>query len=185
MELKLFYLLLGCTPIGRHTEQHDVFFCIGRSLKDILPEIHQFWPDAGTIHIDCWREVSVVDGNRISIIEKRNADNKTENLFFINLGGYLPQSFEEHHHKLLTVAKDMANAIGNAKQTDFYKNYNSGDQEGNSHVDNKYGVDVDEIFNVQDILPVHQKLQYAISITKEENPPADKLHIGYLKLSSL
>ncbi|MGN6440105.1 MAG: DUF1543 domain-containing protein [Agriterribacter sp.] len=32
-------LLLGCKPAGRHTEQHDVFFGIGASLKDLIPDI--------------------------------------------------------------------------------------------------------------------------------------------------
>lgn len=31
--LKLFMLMLGCTPIGRNTEQHDVFFTIASSIK--------------------------------------------------------------------------------------------------------------------------------------------------------
>ncbi|ULT43418.1 DUF1543 domain-containing protein [Niabella defluvii] len=70
MAYKLFYLLLGCTPAGRHTEQHDVFFCIGKDLKDIIPDIKAFWRGSGKIHIDSWREVTAVDGCRISIIEK-------------------------------------------------------------------------------------------------------------------
>jgi len=40
--LKLFMLLLGCKPPGRHTEQHDVFFGIARSLRDLVPEIQAF-----------------------------------------------------------------------------------------------------------------------------------------------
>ena len=33
---KLFMTLIGCTPAGRNIEQHDVFFGIGNSLKDIV-----------------------------------------------------------------------------------------------------------------------------------------------------
>ncbi|MGC4231579.1 MAG: DUF1543 domain-containing protein [Niabella sp.] len=185
MSHKLFYLLLGCTPPGRHTEQHDVFFCIGKSLQDILPDIKAFWPGAGKIHIDSWREVTTVEGYSISITEKTTPVPKNQNLFFINLGGYLPGSFEEHHYKLLTVADGMAQAIQNAKQTSFYKDYNTDNKKGVSHVDNKYGVDVDEVLNVQDILPAAQKDRFAIVISKEEGLIEDELHIGYLKLDKV
>lgn len=185
MNYNLFCLLLGCTPPGRQTEQHDVFFCIGKSLQDIVPDIKAFWSGAGKIHIDSWREVTAVDGYRITVLERTSAVPKNQNLFFVNLGGYLPGSFEEHHYKLLTVAGDMARAIQNAKQTSFYKDYNTDDKKGVSHVDNKYGVDVDEVFNVQDILPAAQKERFTIVISKEEGLIEDELHIGYLKLDKV
>jgi len=185
MNYKLFYLLLGCTPPGRHTEQHDVFFCIGKSLQDIVPDIKAFWPDAGKIHIDSWREVTSVGRYKISVVEKASENPKKQNLFFINLGGYLPGSFEEHHYKLLTVSDGMAQAIQNAKQTSFYKDYNTEDKSGVSHVDNKYGVDVDEILNVEDILPPQQKEKFSLVIEPSDNQSEDKLHIGYLKLDKI
>lgn len=49
-ELKLFMLLLGCKPPGRHTEQHDIFFGIAASLRDLVPEIQAFWPELQKIH---------------------------------------------------------------------------------------------------------------------------------------
>jgi Domain of Unknown Function (DUF1543) len=58
---KLYMLLLGCRPEGRHTEQHDVFFHIGESLESLIPAIVEFWPEAkGKIHVDAWREVTRV-----------------------------------------------------------------------------------------------------------------------------
>ena len=59
---KLFMLLLGCKPKGRHTEQHDLFFTISENLKETIPAIKEFWPDSGSIHIDTWREVTEADG---------------------------------------------------------------------------------------------------------------------------
>jgi hypothetical protein len=185
MAYKLFYLLLGCTPAGRHTEQHDVFFCIGKDLKDIIPDIKAFWRGSGKIHIDSWREVTAVDGFRISIIEQAAKPEKNQHLFFINLGGYLPGSFEEHHYKLLTVAEDLSQAIRNAKQTSFYRDYNTEDKSGISHVDNKYGVDVDEVLNVADILPEHQKERFSILLEPDKGLVEDELHIGYLKLDKI
>lgn len=154
---KLFYLLLGCTPPGRHTEQHDVFFCIGKSLAELVPHIHAFWPEAeGKIHIDAWREVNTVKGYKISVTARGTQAPKSAQLFFINLGGYQPGVFEEYHYKLLAVAKNLGEAVQQAKQTSFYKEYNAAAQAA-SHVDNKYGVDVDEVFTVEDILPAAQK----------------------------
>ena len=70
-ELKLYMLMLGCTLVGRLTEQHDIFFGIGSSLKDLIPQIKNFWPEAkGKIHIDAWREVSVVDDFTIEVVSK-------------------------------------------------------------------------------------------------------------------
>lgn len=185
MAYKLFYILVGCKPARRHTEQHDVFFGIGKSLKEVIPDIKKFWPEAGNIHIDSWREVTAVDGFRVLITDNTAAPKKDQGLFFINLGGYLPGSFEEHHYKLLTVAKDMSQAIKNAKQTFFYKDYNTEDKSGISHVDDKYGVDVDEILNVADILPIHQKELFTILLKPQDSLVEDKLHIGYLKLDKV
>ncbi|MBO9620572.1 MAG: DUF1543 domain-containing protein [Niabella sp.] len=184
-EYKLFYLLLGCTPRGRHTEQHDVFFCIGKNLPELVPHINAFWPEAaGNIHIDAWREVNVVNGYKIIVQERGGQAAKAVQLFFINLGGYQPGVFEEYHYKLLAAANDLGNAIQQAKQTSFYKDYNAAAQAA-SHVDNKYGVDVDEVFTVEDILPAAQKKQFAITLQQEEQLKEDTLHIGYLKLSKL
>jgi hypothetical protein len=67
-ELKLFMVVIGCKPKGRFTEQHDVFFGIGTTLKELLPEMKAFWPEAkGKIHIDSWREITTVENHSITI----------------------------------------------------------------------------------------------------------------------
>ena len=95
---KLFMLLLGCKPKGRHTEQHDIFFGVGASLKDLVPDMLAFWPDAGTIHIDAWRTVTEVDGYAISLIPRNLQANpvntNSTQLFFINLGGIKKMSLK-------------------------------------------------------------------------------------------
>jgi hypothetical protein len=86
-KLKLFMILLGCKPAGRNTEQHDLFFGIGRSLSDVKNDIIDFWKEAnGKIHIDGWKEVNSVDGYNIEVTDKRTVLNEKEKLFFINLG---------------------------------------------------------------------------------------------------
>src|SRR6187402_547484 len=150
--LKLFMLLVGCKPSGRHTEQHDVFFGIGTSLKDLMPAVGEFWPEAkGKFHLDAWREVNLVDGWQVSVIERGQQLSSEQNLFFINLGGYKENEMEEFHYKMLASGSDKNEAIKKAKTTAFFKH--TGFKGATSHIDDKYGVDVDDLENVQDILP--------------------------------
>jgi hypothetical protein len=181
MSSKLFLLILGCKPNGRYTEQHDTFFGVGKSLKDLLPQIANFWSNGGEIHIDSWRAITSVNGHAINIVPKQNAVAATTNnkLFFINLGGYKPNDLEEYHYKLMVVATNKTEAIAQAKQTDFYQHNSS------PHVDDKYGIDVDDIYEIEDILPASIKKQFTITINQPANLPEDKLHIGYLKLDRL
>ncbi len=56
-----------------------------------------FWPEAkGKIHIDAWREVTIFDNFSIEIVAKKAViEPVSDNLFFINLGGYKENEFEE------------------------------------------------------------------------------------------
>ena len=181
--LKLYMFLLGCKPAGRHTEQHDLFFTIGPSIKEVITDIQAFWPEGGDkIHIDAWREVTLVDGYGITVMpaEKIIADknNDTPRLFFLNLGGYKAGEFEEFHYKVLSIASDKNNAINRAKQTIFFKHTVS------PHVDDKYGVDVDDLYEVEDILPQSVKSRYRLVITPSDRGGEDEIHLGYFKLNS-
>ena len=179
--LKLYMVLLGCTPKDRLTEQHDIFFGIGTSVEDLVQDMYTFWPNGGRLHVDSWREVTAVDDYEISIVPKQSLVTP-DKLFFINLGGYKPGDFEEYHYKTLTVAQSMAQAVKAAKQTAFYKHYSFAGAV--SHIDDKYALDADDIHNVQDILPQHLKEKYTIQITKKSvSPVEDALQVGYLKLS--
>jgi hypothetical protein len=185
-KLKLYMILLGCKPKGRTTEQHDIFFGIGQSLKELIPEMKAFWPEAkGKIHIDAWREVTVVDNFSIEIVTKKlSAEQNENNLFFINLGGYKENEFEEYHYKMLTVGENLSAASKNAKTTTFYKHF--GFKGATSHIDDKYGIDVDDIYNVADILPDRCKELYSLHITKVKTYTEEEaVHIGYLKLDKI
>jgi hypothetical protein len=181
--LKLYMLLLGCKPPGRYTEQHDIFFGIATSLNELVPAILAAWPEAPKIHIDAWREVTAVDGYKISIIEKNSAEPQKEKLFFLNLGGYKPQEFEEFHYKMLSIAADKGTAITQAKATAFYKH--TGFEGATSHIDDKYGVDVDDLYEIEEILPASLKERYSIGIVLDNTLERDEWHLGYTKLSSL
>lgn len=178
--LKLYMVLLGCTPKGRLTEQHDIFFGIGASVIELKSDMYAFWPDGGQLHIDSWREVTYVDGYRISIRPKAGTEPQAKKLFFLNLGGYKPGEFEEYHYKMLAVGEKMGEAIKKSKRTAFYKHY--GFKGAESHIDEKYGIDVDDMHKVEDILQQQFREHYHILIEPDENGVEDELHIGYTKL---
>jgi Domain of Unknown Function (DUF1543) len=181
-EVKLYMIMLGCRPEGRYTEQHDIFFGIGSSLKELIPSMKQFWPEAkGKIHIDAWREITAVDGYSISVTEKKAEKTSDLDLFFINLGGYKVGEFEEYHYKMVTVAETIGLAAKKARATTFYKH--CGFDGAVSHIDDKFGIDVDDAYAVNDILPGIFKANYTIQISKAKGILSeDELHIGYLKL---
>jgi len=184
-QLKLFMVLLGATPAGRHTEQHDVFFGIAESLPGLVPHMKAFWPEASEImHIDAWREVTAIDGYDISIAPKTTENITDPRLFFLNLGGYQANKFEEQHYYVLTVKDSKAAATKQAKETAFYQ-HNHMPGGGVSHIDDKYGVDVDDIYEIEDILSATQKERYTIIINKAEGINEDEFHLGYLKMSLL
>lgn len=178
--------MLGCKPKGRLTEQHDVFFGIAHQLKELLPAMKGFWPEAkGNFHIDSWREVTQVGDYKIDAIvkSKQQAETDAKHLFFINLGGYKENEVEEFHYKMLLVGKDSAEAIQQGKQSAFYKH--NGFKGAASHIDDKYGVDTDDLFNVADILDTVFKEKYTLVITIDKNKPEDQLNIGYLPIKKL
>jgi hypothetical protein len=189
--LKLFMVLLGCRPKGRHTEQHDIFFGVGYELKDLVKEIKQFWPEAkGNIHIDAWREITSVDGYAINVTEiaMEVKSKNTKKLFFINLGGYKENEFDEYHYTLLVVADNKFSAAAKARQTAFYKHTSLTDSDIHykaiSHIDDRYGIDVDELYDIKDILPHGVKEKYSIQIATGATR-TDACYLGYMKLNEL
>lgn len=185
-ELKLYMILLGCLPPGRHVEQHDFFFGIATSLNELVPEMKAFWSEPERIHIDAWREVNLVEGFQVKIQQRADRIipvNQNAKLFFINLGGYQQNKFEEQHYVILTVKPDRASAIMQAKETFFFQhNYF---EKAASHIDDKYGIDVDDIYQIEDILSPAQKQKYQVELVPSDSLDEDIINLGYLKLSQL
>ena len=193
----LFMVQLGGRPKGRLIEQHDMFFGVADELIELIPAINEHWPEVkNKWHVDSYRAVTRVGGYRIDWVSQDESDSANENqaddatnlkLFFINLGGYLPDDFEEYHHKLLIVAPSQAEAIKQAKQSDFYKKYSFKDKDtpfnAASHIDDKHQVDIDEIYDVNELLPAGS-LQITADTT-DVPPIEDKSYIGYLSIKNL
>ncbi len=181
---KLFMLLIGCKPPGRHTEQHDIYFGIGETIKDLLSEVKEFWPEAaGKFHLDGWREINNVDGYQMTVINKTDQNSSQVKLFFINLGGYKPNEFEEFHYKIVTAATDKSKAISQARETAFFRH--TGFEGANSHIDDKYGIDVDDLYDIEDLLNNASKKKFSLLVTPlAEKAPPDEIHLGYFKITS-
>ena len=179
---KLYMLLIGASPPERNIEQHDVFFGIGDSIKELIPDVLAFWPGNNKLHFDAWREVTSVNGYKVEVIlKKENKQDSAFKLFFINLGGYKQNEFEEFHYKMVIAAADKAEAINQSKQTAFFRH--TGFKGATSHIDDKFGVDVDDIYEITDILPVGVKEKYSISVTPADSLTQDEVNLGYFKLS--
>jgi Domain of Unknown Function (DUF1543) len=182
--MHLYQILIGCTPPGRNIEQHDMFFAIADSIANCIPQMKTFWPEvAETMHADGFRKVTNVDGFAVSI-EPIDCSIKTEsNLFFINLGGYKQNEFEEFHYKMVIAAKSKSAAIKQAKETAFYKH--TGYKGAESHIDDKYGIDVDDVHAIQDILHPSLKAKYKIVLQANYGGAEDEINLGYFQLKKL
>ena len=178
-------VLLGSKAPKRNVEQHDFFFGIAHTLKYLVPELRLFWPEAGnSIHIDGWREVTMVEGFSIKpVVNEKNHIASSQKLFFINLGGYQSNILEEQHYTVLNVHKDKAQAVQQSMKTVFYKTNTI--KGARSHIDEKYGIDVDNVYAIEDILPPLQKQKFRISILPATGSQEDIIHLGYLKLHNV
>jgi hypothetical protein len=126
-------------------------------------------------------------GYRIKVLPRREEDDsaneRKQQLFFINLGGYQKKVFGEQHYVLLSIREGKAAALKAAKETPFFQvNQTEG---ASSHIDDKYGIDVDDLYEVDEILSSQQRAKYKIAIIPYTGSGEDEMHLGYLKLNLL
>lgn len=189
--LKVFMVQLGGRPKGRLIEQHDMFFGVANQVNELIADINTHWPEVkNKWHIDSYRAITKVDGYSVRLVESSSLIDNDLKLFFINLGGYQQGSFEEFHHKLLVVAESQAQAIKQAKQSAFYKEFTFKDKDSPfnaaSHVDDKFEVDVDDIYNINDLVSnVNVLIEPIVNDRDEHVMPDDKEYVGYLSIKNL
>lgn len=189
----LFMVQLGGRPKGRLIEQHDMFFGVANQVSELIEDINHHWPEVkNKWHIDSYRAITKVGNHSIKLVESATSDgNNGLKLFFINLGGYQQGSFEEFHYKLLIVAATQADAVKQAKQSAFYKEFTFKDKDSPfdaaSHIDDKFAVDIDDIYNVNDLISNVQILIEPIPHDSHElaNTDDDKEYVGYLSIKNL
>ena len=190
----LYMIQLGGRPKGRLIEQHDIFFGVANQVNELIADINNHWPEVkNKWHIDSYCAISKVDNYVIKLVES-NIQAQCANdlkLFFINLGGYQQGSFEEFHYKLLIVADSQADAVKQAKQSEFYKQFTFKDKaspfNAASHIDDKFEVDIDDIYNVNDLISNVKIIiePLARALDKSINVIEDKKYVGYLSIKNL
>ena len=190
----LFMVQLGGRPKGRLIEQHDIFFGVANQVRELVDDINHHWPEVkNKWHIDSYRAITKVGNHTVKSIESNNqtANDNGLKLFFINLGGYQQGSFEEFHHKLLIVADNQTDAIKQAKQSEFYQQFTYKDKDSPfnaaSHIDDKFQVDIDDIYDVNDLVSNIQILIEPMINNSHElaNADEDKEYVGYLSIKNL
>ncbi|MDX3774344.1 DUF1543 domain-containing protein [Chromatiaceae bacterium AAb-1] len=113
--MKLFLVYLGGSATGANIELHDVRFVVGNSIEDTYDQLRSQWfGEQKGLHIDSYMQVSAIDGFDISL-QKTPSDGE-QKLFFVNLGGYLPEYIAEQHAFTLCVAPSATAAKSRAKQ---------------------------------------------------------------------
>ncbi len=120
----LFLVVLGGRVEKANVELHDVRWVVGSRIEDTYDILKSDWfGNAKGLHIDSYKKVEFVDGYKIKLrnIQNKklkksfNGNNIKKNLWFVNIGGYSPNSMQEKHEFGLVVASSKLEAKNIAK----------------------------------------------------------------------
>ena len=122
----LFLVVLGGRAKKANVELHDVRWVLGSRIEDTYDVLRSDWfGSLEGLHIDSYKKINYVDGYKINIkkIEKKKLiknkfpnENDTKNsLYFVNIGGYNPNSMQETHEFGFVVASSYLEAKNKAK----------------------------------------------------------------------
>jgi len=106
-----------------------------------------------------------------------------KNFFSSTSVGTRKTSLRNFIYKMVVAADDKSTAIKAAKQTAFFKHTHF--EGANSHIDDQYGVDVDDVYKIEEVLSSSTLSQYQIALSDAVVEKQDVLHLGYFKLSTL
>lgn len=107
--MKLFAIYIGGEFEGANIEVHDMRFVVAPSIAETYDELRrQWWGIPKSLHVDCWAELSQVDGYRVEL--RTEAFEGPEKLYYINLGGYDSAEFLERHKNVFIVASSVTEA---------------------------------------------------------------------------
>ena len=125
-EIYLFLVVLGGRAKKANVELHDVRWVVGARIEDTFDVLrHDWFGNFDGLHIDSYKKIKHVDGYKINLknIENKKLKNKKffngnaskNNLWFVNIGGYDPNSMQEKHEFGLVVASSKLEAKNIAK----------------------------------------------------------------------
>ena len=161
--MKLFSVFLGGRADKCNTELHDVVFTLGEKIEDTYNDLLKKWfgvPDR--LHIDSWVDLSIVEGYKISISkEKKKSDKK---LYFVNLGAYEKNRFEELHESKFMVDVNKINVKKRAKELLLV---------------GKEQVHLDDLYDVDDCIEINKVSDFYIVLKKSTKSQNLKFNNGY------
>jgi hypothetical protein len=112
-ELRLFAIYIGGEHPRANIEVHDMRFVVAPTIEATYDSLRaQWWGRPGSLHLDCWSELSHADGYDVSLRPEPFAG--TERLYYVNLGGYVAADFAEKHQNVFVVADSLASAKAQA-----------------------------------------------------------------------
>ena len=158
--------VLGGTAPGAKTELHDVAFAVGDSLEAVHDQLLDGWfGDPRGLHVDAWCILDSVAGYRVQL--SRTLPDNSLHLYFINIGGYRPGVFAEHHAWGFFGAPDKTDAKERAKQTLL-----KGHEE----------IHKDDLHEIDDCLQVARIGAWHVHLTPDANAAEPKISNGYFPL---
>jgi hypothetical protein len=107
--VRLFAIYVGGEHPRANIEVHDIRFIVAETIVDTHDELRrQWWGKPGSLHIDCWAELTHVDGYEITL--RAEPFEGVEKLFYVNLGGYDGTDLSEQHRNVFVVTDTVARA---------------------------------------------------------------------------
>ena len=122
----LFLVVLGGRAEKANIELHDVRWVIGSKIEDSFDTLRKDWFGSSKgLHIDSYKKIQYIDGHKINLknVEKHKIgkkqlvkkNNAKKYLWFVNIGGYAPNSMMEKHEFGLVIASNKLEAKNIAK----------------------------------------------------------------------
>ncbi|PLR39597.1 DUF1543 domain-containing protein [Chimaeribacter californicus] len=114
MNLYMFYI--DGNAGKSNIEVHDIQFVAANEPKEAWPALREAWfGDSDKIHIDGYSRVTWANGYSVTLSAEPSQSAKK--LFFVNAGGYRPDTLAELHEFDLFVAENAQQAKKKALQT--------------------------------------------------------------------
>lgn len=165
-DMKLFMVLVGGHTPTSNLEVHDMRFVTGATIQETYETLQsEWWGDPNTLHVDVWGEVNTIDGYDVSLSPTPYEGDM--GLYFINLGGYVPDLFDEVHKNILIVEKSLPPARQKAKETVSHWTQ--------AHKDTE--------FEIEKILPLAQVGPYHVHLKPSKNTIPFSFHCAYTPIS--
>jgi hypothetical protein len=161
--MKLFSVFLGGRAYKCNTELHDVVFTLGEKIEDTYSDLLQKWFGLpNRLHIDSWVDLNIVEGYKISLSKEKKKSKKK--LYFVNLGAYEKNRFEELHESKFMVDVNKINVKKRAKELLLV---------------GKEQVHLDDLYDVDDCIEIRKVSGFYINLEKTSQPGNLKFNNGY------